>query len=95
LQKIGTALGRETGTVTVTGYSDNQPIHTLQFPSNFELSAARAQSAAAIMDQTIGDESRISTQGMGDADPVASNDTDAGRAENRRIEIVLNHQLQN
>jgi len=95
LQKIGTALGRETGTVVVTGYSDNQPIHTLQFPSNFELSTARAQAAAAIMDQTIGDESRISAKGMGDAQPVASNDTAAGRAQNRRIEIVLNHAIQN
>lgn len=49
LQKIGTALGRETGTVVVTGYTDNQPIHTLQFPSNFALSTNRAQAAAAIM----------------------------------------------
>jgi type VI secretion system protein ImpK len=95
LQKIGTALGRETGTVVVTGYSDNQPIHTLQFPSNFELSTARAQAAAALMDQTIGDQSRISAKGMGDAQPVASNDTAAGRAQNRRIEIVLNHAIQN
>lgn len=95
LQKIGTALGRETGTVVVTGYSDNQPIHTLQFPSNFELSTARAQAAAAIMDQTIGDQSRMSAKGMGDAQPVASNGTAAGRAQNRRIEIVLNHAIQN
>jgi type VI secretion system protein ImpK len=95
LQKIGTALGRETGTVVVTGYTDNQPIHTLQFPSNFELSTARAQAAAAIMDQTIGDQSRMSAKGMGDAQPVASNDTAAGRAQNRRIEIVLNHAIQN
>jgi type VI secretion system protein ImpK len=95
LQKIGTALGRETGTVVVTGYSDNQPIHTLQFPSNFELSTARAQAAAALMEQTIGDQSRISAKGMGDAQPVASNDTAAGRAQNRRIEIVLNHAIQN
>jgi type VI secretion system protein ImpK len=93
LQKIGTALGRETGTVVVTGYTDDQPIHTLQFPSNFELSEARARAAAAIMDQTIGDQSRISAKGMGDADPVADNSTPAGRAENRRIEIVLNHSV--
>jgi type VI secretion system protein ImpK len=93
LQKIGTALGRETGTVVVTGYTDNQPIDTLQFPSNFELSQARAQAAAAILDQTIGDESRITAKGMGDADPVADNGTAAGRAQNRRIEIVLNHSV--
>jgi type VI secretion system protein ImpK len=91
LQKIGTALGRETGTIVVTGYTDNQPIHTLQFPSNFELSTSRAQAAAAILDQTVGDESRITAQGMGDADPVGDNGTAAGRAQNRRIEILLNH----
>ena len=95
LRKIGTALARESGTVVVTGYTDNQPIHTLQFPSNFELSAARAGAAAAILDQTIGDESRITAKGMGDADPVGDNATADGRAQNRRIEIVLNHGQQN
>jgi type VI secretion system protein ImpK len=91
LRKIGSALSRETGTVVVTGYTDNQPIDTLQFPSNFALSTSRAQAAAALLDQTIGDESRLSAKGLGDADPVASNDTASGRAQNRRIEIVLNH----
>ncbi len=95
LQKIGSALAKETGTVAVTGYTDNQPINTLQFPSNFALSSARAKSAAAIMDQTIGDESRITAKGLGDANPVAPNDTAAGRAQNRRIEIVLNHNVNN
>jgi type VI secretion system protein ImpK len=95
LQKIGTALAKEQGTVTVTGYTDNQPIHTLQFPSNFDLSTARAQAAAAILDQTIGDESRITAKGLGDADPVGDNATAVGRAENRRIEIVLNHAITN
>jgi type VI secretion system protein ImpK len=91
LNKIGQALAHEQGSVVVTGYSDNQPIHTLQFPSNFELSTARAQAAAAIMDQSIGDQSRITAKGMGDADPVADNSTAAGRAQNRRIDITLNH----
>src|SRR6516165_7175160 len=77
LQKIGTALGRETGTVVVTGYTDNQPINTLQFPSNFELSNARAQAAATLLDQSIGDESRVTAKGMGQADPVADNSTPA------------------
>jgi type VI secretion system protein ImpK len=93
LQKIGQALSHEQGTVVVTGYSDNQPIHTLQFPSNFELSTARAQAAAAIIDQSIGDQSRLTAKGMGDADPVASNDTAAGRAQNRRVEVVMNHSI--
>ncbi len=93
LQKIGEALSHEQGSVTVTGYTDNQPIHTLQFPSNFELSTARAQAAAAILDQTIGDQSRLTARGMGDADPLAPNDSAQGRAANRRIDITLNHQI--
>jgi type VI secretion system protein ImpK len=95
LQKIGTALAREQGGVTVIGYTDDQPIHTLQFPSNFDLSTARAQAAAALLDRTMGDESRITAKGLGDADPVASNATAAGRAENRRIEIILDHAIGN
>jgi type VI secretion system protein ImpK len=91
LQKIGSALANETGAVTVTGFTDNQPIATLQFPSNFDLSQARAATAASILSQTMGDASRITAKGMGDADPVADNGTAQGRAQNRRIEILLNH----
>lgn len=91
LRKIGTALAQETGQISVTGYTDNQPIHTLRFPSNFELSQARARAAGAVMGQTVGDPARVMTSGMGAADPVADNATPAGRAQNRRIEIVLDH----
>jgi type VI secretion system protein ImpK len=91
LAKIGAALSHEQGSVTVIGYTDNQPIHTLQFPSNLDLSTARAQAAAAIIDESIGDESRLTAKGLGDADPVASNDTADGRAQNRRVEVVMNH----
>jgi type VI secretion system protein ImpK len=93
LNKIGEALSHEQGSVVVTGYTDNQPIHTLQFPSNFELSTARAQAAAAIIDQSIGDQSRLTAKGMGDADPVADNSTADGRAQNRRVEVVMNHSI--
>lgn len=89
LHKIGSALAAEKGSVQVIGYTDNQPIHTLQFPSNYQLSLDRAKAAAAILDQTIGDQSRLTAQGMGDADPVASNASADGRAQNRRIEVVL------
>jgi type VI secretion system protein ImpK len=91
LKRIGEALSHEQGSVVVTGYTDDQPIHTLQFPSNFELSTGRALAAAAILDQSIGDQSRITAKGLGDADPVADNSTAAGRAQNRRIDITMNH----
>lgn len=89
LRKIGSALAREAGSVRVIGYTDNQPIHTLQFPSNYQLSLDRAKAAGVVLAQTIGDKNRLTAQGMGDADPIASNATAQGRARNRRIEVVL------
>jgi type VI secretion system protein ImpK len=89
LDRIGTALADEHGSVQVIGYTDNQPIRSVQFPSNFQLSAARAKAAAAILARTIGSPSRISTEGRADADPIGNNATPEGREENRRIEVVL------
>jgi type VI secretion system protein ImpK len=89
LSRIGAALRTEPGAVDVVGYTDNQPIHTVQFPSNFQLSQARAKAAAAVIGQAIDDPSRLSTQGRADENPLASNDTPEGRQQNRRIEVVL------
>jgi type VI secretion system protein ImpK len=89
LARIGAALRTEPGHVDVVGYTDNQPIHTVRFPSNFQLSQARAQAAAAVIANAIDDPSRLSTQGRADEDPIASNDTPDGRQQNRRIEVVL------
>ena len=89
LERIGAALKGAAGRVQVVGYTDNQPIHTVPFPSNFKLSAARAQAAAAILAAAIGDPARISAEGRGEADPLNANRTPQQRAENRRIEIVL------
>jgi type VI secretion system protein ImpK len=92
LGRIGTALSTEPGSVQVIGYTDNQPIRTVQFPSNFQLSAARAQAARAAIARTIGDAKRLSAEGRADADPIASNATAEGREQNRRLEIVLHRQ---
>ncbi len=89
LARIGVALRTEPGAVDVVGYTDNQPIHTVQFPSNFQLSQARAAAAAALIGDAIGDPSRLSTQGRADENPIAPNDTPDGRQQNRRIEVVL------
>ena len=80
------------GSVQVVGYTDDQPIRTVRFPSNFQLSASRANAASTIIAETIGDHSRLSTEGRADADPIAPNTTPVGRATNRRIEIVLHRQ---
>jgi type VI secretion system protein ImpK len=92
LHRIGEALKTEPGHVTVIGYTDNQPIHTVQFPSNFQLSTKRAEAAKAIIAQALGDPSRITAEGRADADPVASNATPEGREANRRIEVLLQRQ---
>lgn len=89
LDRIGQALKAEQGNVQVIGYTDNQPIHNLQFPSNFELSVARAQATKSILANTVGNASRLAAEGRGEADPIASNATLDGREQNRRIEIVL------
>ena len=71
------------------GYTDNQPIHTIQFPSNFQLSAARADAAKAILSGQLSDPSRITAEGRGEADPLNKNSTPEEREQNRRIEITL------
>jgi type VI secretion system protein ImpK len=93
LERIGEALAAEKGSVQVIGYTDNQPIRTVRFPSNFDLSAARAKAAAAIIGRTIGDAGRITTEGKGEADPLADNAKPEGREQNRRIEVVLRREV--
>jgi type VI secretion system protein ImpK len=92
LTRIGQALGGEAGKVRVIGYTDDQSIRTVAFPSNAQLSAARAQAASAIVAAGIGDASRVSFEGRADAEPIATNATPEGRERNRRIEIVLSRQ---
>ena len=92
LERIGEALKAEKGPVQVIGYTDNQPIRTVQFPSNFQLSAARAEAARAIIVRALGDPGRVRAEGRADADPIGSNATPEGRDENRRIEVVLRRQ---
>jgi type VI secretion system protein ImpK len=89
LERIGAELRVNPGRVEIRGYTDSEPIHTVEFPSNYQLSKARADAAAAVVARTIGDPARITAEGLADADPIASNTTAAGRAQNRRIEIVL------
>jgi type VI secretion system protein ImpK len=92
LERIGLALKEENGPVKVIGYTDSEPIRTIAFPSNFQLSTARAQAASTIIGAALGEPSRISVEGRADADPIAPNTTAEGRERNRRIEVVLTRQ---
>ncbi len=89
LLRIGEALKAERGQVVVLGHSDNQPIRTVRFPSNFQLSAARAEAAKNILSTAAGQPARFASAGRADTEPLGSNATPEGREENRRIEIVL------
>jgi type VI secretion system protein ImpK len=89
LQRIGDALQGETGEVVVQGYTDNQPIRTVRFPSNFQLSQARAEAVARQLAARLSDPKRVRPEGKADAAPIAPNTTPDGRQQNRRTEIVL------
>jgi type VI secretion system protein ImpK len=88
LGRIADALNRVPGQVDVMGHSDNVPIRTIRFPSNWELSKARAESVARLLAARIGP-ARVRYDGRGDSEPVTPNDTPQGRAKNRRVEITL------
>ena len=75
--------------ITVEGHTDNQPIATAQFPSNWELSTTRATNVVRFLISRGVSAYRLGAVGYADLHPIASNATAAGRAENRRVEIVL------
>ncbi|HEY1426284.1 MAG TPA: OmpA family protein, partial [Caulobacteraceae bacterium] len=89
IDHIAEALKKLPGSLTVIGHTDNQPIHNLRFPSNFELSLARAETVRDRIGQILGAADRIRVDGRGDKEPVADNHTPEGREMNRRIELVL------
>ncbi|RRQ20307.1 flagellar motor protein MotB [Guyparkeria sp. SCN-R1] len=75
--------------IVVTGYTDDVPIRSGRFRSNWDLSAARAVSVLmSLRDQGI-DANRLSARGMGENNPIAPNESEASRALNRRVEIAL------
>jgi len=88
LRRIGQALAEVKGEVLITGHSDNQPIRSLRYPSNWHLSAARADAVKGAL-STLVEPARMRSDGKADAEPVAANDTPANRARNRRVDIVL------
>lgn len=86
--RIGEALQRLKGTVLVTGHTDNQPIRSLRFPSNWHLSQARAEAFRNLLSERV-EIGRLRAEGRADAESLADNATPAGRAKNRRVEVTL------
>jgi len=90
IQRVADALNAVPGAVQITGHTDNVPIRGIRrFPSNFELSQARAEVVRDMIDSRLTDKRRTRAQGKDQSEPVASNATLEGRAANRRVEVVL------
>ena len=90
LRQIAVSLGRTPYDLRIEGHTDNIPIHNAEFDSNWELSTTRATNIARILlnFKAIAPD-RISAAGYAEFHPMAGNDTDEGRSENRRVDLVI------
>lgn len=82
-------IQRYDGVVSVEGHSDDRPIRTPEYPSNWALSSARAIAILHALEQAGVDSGRLQAVGFADTRPLAENDSAEGRARNRRVEIVI------
>jgi chemotaxis protein MotB len=89
LKKVATVVNRSKYPLSVEGHSDNQPIQTTQFPSNWELSTSRATSVLRELVHDGVNNERLRAVGYADTHPLKPNDTPAGRTANRRVELIL------
>jgi chemotaxis protein MotB len=94
LDKLREAIKHISGPIAFEGHTDNVPIHTYEFPSNWDLSVARALAVFhGVVDGSDLDQSGMSITGWGDTQPLVPNDTPEDRARNRRVEIILKEAL--
>ena len=89
LDEVVTIAEAQAGPLEVEGHTDNVPIKSSKYPSNWELSSARAGSATRYLTDSGLAASRIKAIGYADTRPIESNETAEGRARNRRIEILF------
>jgi type VI secretion system protein ImpK len=89
-EAIANSLEGEPGPIKVVGHTDNvKPSGTGRYKSNFDLSVARATAVQEVMAPNISDPGRFLVEGRGELDPIADNATPEGRAQNRRVEIMI------
>lgn len=88
IDRVGLALAREQGRVLVVAHTDAWALATDRFPTARALTEARAEAVRALLEKRLGG-LRLSAEGRGDGEPIDSNDTPAGRAANRRVDIRL------
>lgn len=90
MDRISEVLATRPGKILVAGHTDNIPIRTGRFRSNWELSAARAVTVLhSLLRNKAIDEHRVLVEGLADTKPLESNDTPQGRAKNRRVELII------
>jgi len=89
LEKLADTLKSLSYPMRVEGHTDNRPINTFNFPSNWELSAARAASVVHLFTERGIDSSRLAVIGLGEFRPQSDNNTEEGRNANRRVVIVI------
>ncbi|OUR64672.1 flagellar motor protein MotD [Methylophaga sp. 42_25_T18] len=87
--KIAAILQTSANPIHVEGFTDNNPINTPRFPSNWELSAARSASVVHLLERYGLNPSRMSAIGYGEFKPIADNTTEEGRKKNRRVVLVV------
>jgi chemotaxis protein MotB len=89
LRQISESLQPFPNPIRVEGHTDNRPINTRAYPSNWELSSARAASVVQLFMQSGIDPRRLAVIGLGEYRPAQSNDTPEGRNANRRVVLVI------
>ncbi|MCQ4320943.1 flagellar motor protein MotD [Stutzerimonas stutzeri] len=94
LEKIAGILAPFDNPIHVEGFTDNLPINTETFPTNWELSAARAGSVVRMLAADGVDPARLAAVGYGEFQPIADNSTAEGRARNRRVILVVSRNLE-
>lgn len=95
MNEIASRLRDNAHPIQVEGHTDNVPIHTDAFYSNWELSAVRASSVVRMLAGAGIAESRLSALGFGASQPISENETPLGRAKNRRVSIMILYETQN
>lgn len=89
ISAVGAVLSGTAFPIVIEGHTDNLPISTLQFPSNWELSAVRATTVLRVLVDAGVSPTRLTAIGFGDQRPLASNASPDGRARNRRVAIQI------
>lgn len=89
LRAVATVIQEHNHEIHVEGHTDNIPIQTVNFPSNWELSTARASSVIRLFIENGVDAARLTAIGYGENRPVDSNETSEGRKRNRRVSIMI------